>query len=144
MCILPAPQSQSPKLETTRSLPSTISGQPLTVYSFCGQPALSSSSCVQSQFSLRPQPLPVTSWPVQVTPSLFQQAASFASERCPPRYTLSASFFVCMRASCPQYFNFTYIASSCLTYCLSASLSSVTSLPTIFFKYVSVTVIYNC
>ena len=64
--------------------PSTISGQPLTVYSFCGQPALSSSSCVQSQFSLRPQPLPVTSWPIQVTPSLFQHAASFASERYPP------------------------------------------------------------
>ena len=65
-------------------LSSTLSGQPPTMYPFCGQPALSSSSCLQSQFSLHPQPLSVTSAPIQVTPSFFQQVSSFATERQPP------------------------------------------------------------
>ena len=80
-------------------LPSTMSGQPLTVFSFCGQPALSSSSCVQSQFSLHPQPLSVTSPPIQVTLSLFQQVTSFASERCPTDTRCQPpSSFECMPA----------------------------------------------
>lgn len=65
-------------------LSSTLSGQPPTMYSFSGQPALSSSSVLQSQFSLHPQPLSVTSGPIQVTPSFFQQVSSFATERQPP------------------------------------------------------------
>ena len=64
-------------------LSSTLSGQLPTRYSFCGQPALS-SSCVQSQFSRHPQPLSVISAPIQVTPSFFQQVSLFASERQPP------------------------------------------------------------
>ena len=73
-------------------LSSTLSEQPPTMYSFCGQPALSSSFCVQSQFSLHPQPLSVTSAPIQVTPQFFQQVSSFASERQPP------SSFACTSA----------------------------------------------
>ena len=65
-------------------LSSRLSGQFPTMYSFCGQPALSSSSCLQSQFSLYLQPLSVTSAPIQVTPSFFQQVSSFSSEQKPP------------------------------------------------------------
>ena len=104
-------------------LSSTLSGQPPT--SFCGQPALS-SSCAISVF-------PASSTSLSHLCTHTSYTIIFPTSFIVCKWA-SASFFVCLHTSCQQFFTHCLSTSPSIFSC--SSLSSVTSLPTIFLKYI--------